>query len=42
MGFKLSIADTDIWICPVVNTYGEQYHEYVLVYVYDILGMRFF
>ena len=42
MGFKSIIADPDIWICPLVNPDCEQYYEYVLVYVYDILVMSFF
>ena len=39
MGFKSSISDPDIWLHPEVKPYGEQYYEFVLVYVDDILGI---
>ena len=39
MGFKSSISDPDIWLRPEVKPYGEQYYEFVLVYVDDILGI---
>ena len=39
MSFKPIIYDPGICIRPEVNPDGEQYHEYVLDYVYDILGI---
>ena len=39
MCFKSSIADTDVCLRPAVNLYGKQYYKYVLVYVYEILGI---
>ena len=37
MGFNLSIDYPDVWIRPTVKPYRKKYHDYVLVYVYDIL-----
>ena len=39
MGFKSSIADPDVWLRPAVKNDGEEYYEYVLVYVDDILAI---
>ncbi len=37
IGFKSSIADPDVWMRAAVKQDGEQYYEYILVYVDDIL-----
>ena len=37
MGFKSSVADPDFWIRPAVKPDGEEYYEYILMYVDDIL-----
>lgn len=37
IGFKSSIADPDVWYRNVINNDGENYYEYVLVYVDDLL-----
>ena len=37
IGFRSSIADLDVWMCPAVKQDGEKYYEYILVYVDDIL-----
>ena len=34
---KSSIADPDVWIRPATKLYGEQYYEYILMYVYNLL-----
>ena len=37
IGFKSSIADPDVWLRPAVKPDGQQYYEYLLVYVDDLL-----
>ena len=37
IGFKSSEADPDVWMKPAVKPDGEEYYEYILVYVDDIL-----
>ena len=39
MGFKSSLADPDVWLRAAVKPDGEEYYEYILVYVDDILCM---
>ena len=37
IGFKSSLADPDVWMRPAAKPDGEEYYEYLLVYVDDIL-----
>jgi hypothetical protein len=37
MQFKASLADPDVWMRPAVKASGENYYEYIFVYVDDIL-----
>ena len=37
MGFKSSISDPDVRIKPATKSDGEQYYEFILVYIDDIL-----
>ena len=37
MGFRSSIADLDKWIRPATEEDGEEYYEYILLYVDDVL-----
>lgn len=39
MGFTSSIGDPDVWMRPAVRPNGEEYYEYVLAYVDDILAI---
>ena len=39
MGFKSSIANPDVWLRPAIKSDGEEYYEYILVYVDDILAI---
>ena len=39
MGFTSSTADSDVWMRPAVTADGEEYYEYVLMYVDDILSV---
>jgi hypothetical protein len=39
MGFKLSIADPDVWLRPASKADGEEYYEYILMYVDNILAI---
>ena len=39
MSFRPSHADPDVWMRPAVKADGEEYYEYVLVYVDDILSL---
>jgi hypothetical protein len=39
MKFTSSIADPDVWFCPVVKPDGFQYYEYILACVDDILAL---
>ena len=38
MRFKSMIADPDIWIRPATKADGEQYYEFILVYVDDMIA----
>jgi hypothetical protein len=37
LGFTSSCADPDVWIRLSKQTTGEEYYEYVLLYVDDVL-----
>ena len=37
IGFKSSVADPDVWMRPATKGDGEEYYEYILCYVDDIL-----
>ena len=37
IGFKSTLADPDVWIRPAVKPDGEEYYQYMLVYVDDLL-----
>ena len=37
LGFRSTIADPDVWRRPAVKHDGEEYYEYVLTYVDDIM-----
>jgi hypothetical protein len=39
MGFKPSVADPDVWMRPATKADGEEYYEYLLAYVDDILAI---
>ena len=39
MRFKSSIVDTYIWIRPATKAYVEQYYEFTLVYVENLLAI---
>ena len=39
MGFQSSIADPDVWLRPVTKPDGEQYYEYIICYIDDVLGI---
>jgi hypothetical protein len=39
MGFKSSVADPDVWMRPATKVDGEEYYEYILMYVDDILAV---
>ena len=39
MGFTSPVADPDIWLTPAIKYNGEEYHEYILCYVDDVLGI---
>ena len=39
MGFQSSIADPDVWLRPATKPDGEQYYEYIVCYVDDVLGV---
>ena len=39
IGFKLTKADPDVWICPAVKLGGTEYYEYIMCYVDDILSV---
>ena len=41
LGYKPSIADPDVWMRAAVKPDGEEYYEYVLCYVDDILAISF-
>ena len=37
MDFTSSLADPDVWMRPSILPNGEEYYEYILVYVDDLL-----
>ena len=37
MGFRSNVANLDVWIRPGIKNDGEDYYEYMLVYIDDIL-----
>lgn len=39
MGFQPSQADQDVWMRPATKPNGEEYYEYILCYVDDILAI---
>ena len=39
LGFLSSDADNDVWLRPATKKNGEEYYEYVLMYVDDILAI---
>jgi hypothetical protein len=39
IGFKSSIADPDVWLRAATKPDGEEYYEYILCYVDDILSI---
>ena len=39
MGFTSSVADPDIWMRPATKNDGEEYYEYIICYVDDVLGL---
>lgn len=39
IGFKSSVADPDVWMRAAVKPDGEEYYEYILLYVDDILSI---
>ena len=39
IGFQSSPADPDVWLRPAVKFNGEEYYEWVLMYVDDILAI---
>ena len=36
IGFRSSISNPDLWMCPATKPDGEKYYEYILVYVDDL------
>jgi len=39
MEFKSSVGDPDVWMRPATKPDGEEYYEYILVYVDDIIAI---
>ena len=39
IGFKSSMGDPDVWMRPAAKPDGEEYYEYILVYVDDIISV---
>ena len=39
MGFKSSIGDPDVWMKEATNSDGDEYYEYILVYVDNLLAI---
>ena len=37
LGFRASYADPDVWMRPATKSSGEEYYEYIMMYVDDIL-----
>lgn len=39
MSYRPSLADPDVWMRPAVKPNGEEYYEYILCYVDDIIAI---
>jgi Reverse transcriptase (RNA-dependent DNA polymerase) len=39
LGFQSSLVDPDVWLLAAIKSDGEEYYEYVLMYVDDILAI---
>ena len=39
MGFLSCLADLDVWRQPAISQDGNEYYEYLLVYVDDMIAM---
>ena len=39
MKYKPTISDPDVWFRPAIKADGEEYYEYILVYVDDLLAI---
>ena len=39
IGFQSSPADPDVWMRPAIKPNGDEYYEYILMYVDDILAI---
>ena len=39
MGFKSSISDPDVWMIEATKGDGEEYYEYILVYIEDLFAI---
>ena len=39
MGFNSSIADPDVWFSPATKSDSDQYYEFILVYIDDLLAI---
>ena len=39
LGFKSNVADPDVWMRAATKENGDEYYEYVLMYVDDILAI---
>ena len=37
MNFKYSMVDPDVWMWPAIKPNNEEYYDYILVYVDDII-----
>ena len=38
-GFKSTYADPDVWIRPAIKPCGEEYYEYIMCYVDDLIAI---
>ena len=41
LGFQSTVADPDVWRRPAIKPDGEEYYEYVLCYVDDVLAISY-
>ena len=41
LGFKSSLADPDVWMKDMIDSEGNEYYAYILVYVDDILVLDY-
>ena len=39
LGFRSSVADPDVWLRPALKPDGEEYYEYVLIYVDNVMAI---